>query len=835
MFVASALRRAARRLMRAPTYSLTVAGTLALGIGMAAAVFTLVDTVLLRPLSFPQPDRLVAIRHTARAELPAFGLSNSLTLYYGRESRTFAGVGMYAERVVTLTAPGEPERISVVEASPSTLALLGVAPLLGRLPAADDFDPARSYSTGVLLAHGFWKRRFAGDPTVVGRSITINSDPAVVVGVAPPSFQFPTAQAQAWLGAPPERIGGTDKAKLRSLYYSGIGRLKPGVSTSDASRDLQRLVERIPEAFPATTPAKFAPLGLRAEVVPFKDVIVGPVSAKLWLVLGTAAFMLALTLTNVTNLALVHAERQRKDIAVERALGATAGHVAMRCLAESALLGVVAGGIGLALAAAAVEMRFGFQAEQLPRLAELRADGTLLMAVAVLTVLAVVLLTTVAVASAWRPAPGGSLTAGLVRTTGDRRAQRTRRVLVGAQLAIALTLLIASGLMVQSFRRLLDVPLGFRSAGVYTFFLPTNALASPDFAPYAQLTDQLLTRLRAVPGIDAAESATRGAFPVAPMAWINRQRVLPAEGPASDSSRSQSSVFGFATPGYFSMMGIPLLAGRTFTTNDMNPGAPGVMMSAALARALFGTTAAVGREIRFDPTGEQRYTVVGVVGDVPTEGIAQGPSRTLYFPNVYPLPLDPTTGKPAGAGLSYLPMQEMYVLRTTLPAASVLPIVRNAVRDLDPRLVVVDPEPLDELVAGSIAGTRLTMLLLAVAAMTALVVGLVGIYGVQAYTVTQRASELGIRIALGASPAGATRLIVREAALLTVCGIGAGLAAAAVASRLIASMLYGVAPVDPLVYGAMAVLLAGVALAAGYVPARRIGRLDLARTLNGDS
>jgi putative ABC transport system permease protein len=831
--VPTALRHAARRLRRVPTYALAVVVALALGIGASAAVFSLVNTILLRPLPYPQSDRIVGVRHTARTDLPALGVSNSLTLYYGKENHSFADVGMYFERVVTFTGPGEAERVSAAEVSPNVFSILHVTPALGRLPVTADFDPSHSYSTGVLIGYGLWMRRYAGDPTVVGRPITINSDPAVIVGVAPPGFQFPKAGTQAWLGTPPERLDGVAKAQLRALYYSGIGRLKPGASIAGAQRDLQRLVDRIPEAFPATTRAKFEPLGLRAEVVPLKDLIVGHVSARLWLVLATAAFLLLLTWTNVTNLALVHAERQRKDIAVERALGATTGHLAVRCLAEGVLLGVVAGGLGFGLAALAVSAQFGFQAEQLPRVTEVRVDGTLAGAVVVLTTISILLVTVVSLVSARRPARAGSLSSGLVRTTSGRQEQRARRVLVGAQLAIALTLLIASGLMVQSFWRLLNVPLGFRPAGVYTFFLPTNALASPDYAPYARVTDELLTKLRVVPGVEAAESATRGAFPVAPAAWINRQRTSPSEGPAADSTKSPSALFGFATPGYFKAMGIPLLTGRTFLTSDMNPGSSGVVVSAALARALFGDQPALGRQVRFDPTGERRYTVVGVVGDIPTEGIAEGPSKTLYFPNVFPLPIDPATGKPAGAGLSYLPTQEMYVLRTTLPAASILRAARNAVREVDPRLVVVDPQPLDALVAGSIAGTRLTMLLLVVAAVTALIVGLVGIYGIQAYAVTLRTSELAVRIALGASPASATAMVVREAALLTTFGIAAGLLAAAGVTRLMVSLLYGVRPGDPVVYAAMATLLAAVALGASYLPARRVGRIDLVQALGG--
>jgi putative ABC transport system permease protein len=825
----TALNQAARRLRRVPTYTVAVVVTLALGIGVSAAVFGLVNAVLLRPLPYRDASRLVSVRHTARTQLPGNGLSHGLTRYYRTQSRTFDDVGMYVERVATIGSGNEPERVSIVELTPNVLGLLGATPLVGRLPVDADYNVTPPYNTGVFLSYDLWMRHFGGDPRIVGQMVEIEGVRSTVVGVAPQSFHFPTPAAQAWLA---ERLevwpGKAPKASVRELFYTGIGRLKPGVSTGDAQRDLQRLVDRIPDVFPTTTRAKFEPLGLRAAVAPYKEVIVGAVSTRLWLVLGTAAFLLLLTWANATNLAIVHAERQRRDIAVERALGASAGRLAIRCLAESAIVGLLAGGLAALIASAAINAQFGFRPDQVPRLADVRIDAAVAAVLISLTVLSALLVAGAELVNALRPERPGSLTQGLIRTTAGREQQGARRVLVGAQLAIALTLLIASGLMAQSFWRLMRVQLGFRPAGIYTFFLPSSQYST--YTPYARDHDAILTRLRGVPGIQSAEAATRGVFPVMPGPWHNWQRVTLADG-VIDSAKAEAPLFGFATPGYFKTVGIPLLAGRTFQNDDMNPGGPGVILSASLAAALFGARSPLGQQIRWDPMQEQRFTVVGVVGDVPAEGIAHGPSKALYFPNVYPPPVD-AAGKPFPMD-AYMPNQEMYVLRTDLPAASVQRTVRDVVREVAPQLVVVDPRSLPEVVAASIAGTRLTMVLLLAAALTALLVGIIGIYGIQSYAVAQRTSELGIRIALGATPGAVIALVVRESARLAAWGIGAGLVTAFGVTRLMHSLLYGVRPGDPVVFAAMAVLLVAVALLASYVPARRIGRLDLIRALGG--
>ena len=824
----AALRFASRRLRRSASYTISMVVALSLGIGVTTAIFALVNAALLRPLPYPDASRLVGIRHTAQIALPSDGLSTGLFLFYQAQNRVFEKVGVYQQRVETITAPGDPEQLTIVRTSPGVFSALRVTPLIGRVPIASDFQ--LNGPSSVLISHALWQRRFGGDRAIVGRTIELDRSSSVIVGVARPGFQFPDPAAQVWLGWPQEGLPGATSAGLRELALNGLALLKAGVSPSDAERDLLRIARLIPEQFPTVNRARFEAMALRPVVPTLHDVILGDAGARLWLLLATALFLLLLTWANATNLTLVHAERQRKDIALERALGATTGRLAMRCFAEASILGALAGALGFVLAAAGIAARFGFQPGQLPRLAEVGVDGITILTIVMLASISTLLVGGVAFLDANRPERGGTLTAGLVRTTGGRQQQIARRVLVGAQIAIAFTLLIASGLMAQSFWRLMHVEMGFEPESVFTFGLTVPPPLYRNYHATAQVHASVLDKLRALPGVQSAEAASRSGFPITPVPSYNNERVARSDQDVADTAGTPFALFGFATPGYFAAMGIPMIAGRAFQSEDMNGQIPGVILSASLSRALFGDREAIGQRIRWATADTQRYAVVGVAGDVPSEGIQRGPSKVLYFPNVYP----PASDRITGTVLDYIPDDEVYAVRTALPPASVVPAIRRIVRDIDPKLVVTNPRWLNDVVARSVAGTRLTMLLLVVASLAALAVGIVGIYGIQAYAVSQRTAELGVRIALGASPAQIILMVVRQGGMMTLGGIIAGVVAAAVLGRLLRSLLYDVSPGDPLVFAAVAGLLAVVGLLASYLPARQIGRLDLVQALKGN-
>ncbi len=821
------LRFALRRLAREPGYSVPTMATMAFGIGVTVAVFTLVNGVLLRPLPYPDAERLVEVRHEAPgAELAVTGLSIGTFLHYREGNRVFEEIGVYMEDARPLTDGDAPEQVRTALVSPDLLQVLGARPHLRRLPRAADFEP--DGWSGLFISYDLWVRRYGADPSIVGRTIELDRRSGTVVGVAQPGFHFPHPETRVWIVWPQEerqaRYGGP-RASVRGLYMNGVARLRPGVSTDEAERDLDRLIRTLPDVYPDVTADQLDRMGLRGVVVPLKETVVGDVRVALLLLLTTAGFLLLITLANATNLSLVRAERLRGEVALERALGASDGRVARRFLSEGALLAAVGGSLGLALAWVAVELRFGFDPEGIPRLGEVVMDGAAVGLGVVLALLTAALLAMVALSSTRRPNPAAALTGTLGRVTAGPKEQLGRRFLVVAQVALALALLIGAALMAQSFWQLKQVELGFRPEGGVTFFLPVPSSAYPDHQASARLHAQVLERLRALPGVEAAGAATVAAFPLAPVPDYYVDRVSVANRPAGDSADAPHALFSYATADYFRAMGIPLLKGRTFQTADASPGAPGVILSAALARSLFGGGDPIGRRVRLRTLGDLPLHVVGVAGDVPSRTIADGPSRAVYLPHIQRAQ-DDTTPVRFGS-----PRDEMYVVRTSLPPLSLVPAIRRTIDGVDPKLAMARIGTLEDLVDRSMTRPRVTMLLLLVGAGTALFLGLVGIYGVLAYAVRQRGSELGIRIALGASPVGVVRMVVREGAVLASIGIAAGLVAAFALTRLLGSLLYQVSPSDPATFAGMAALLFAVAIVASYVPARRAGRIDPVQAL----
>jgi predicted permease len=831
------IRYALRRLVRERGFSAPAIVTLALGIGVTAAVFALVNAVLLQPLPYPDANRLVTVGHAAsRVKLPWPGLSGGTFLYYRKQNRVFESMAVYVAHVRTVTDLGasrSPERVRMLAASPSLFSVLRTTPYLGRFPTAADFHLGTS-GGGVLISYDLWVRRYGADRSILGHTIEVDRARFIVVGVAQPGFHFPTPDTQMWAGWPQEPFEAAfgPHASVRGLFENGIARLKPGVTLDAAQQDLQRLVRSLPDAFPDVTARELGDMGLRATVVPLKSTIVGNVRVPLLLLAATALFLLLITWANVTNLCLVRAEREAREVAMRRALGATDGHLVRRFLSEALIVAGAGGALGLLVSYAAVTTRFGFAPQAIPRLSGVRVDAAVVGFVSMLSVASALLLAGIALFGAGRSTPARVLTGGLTRMTSGRRERSGRRLLVAAQMALALMLLIGSALMARSFWELTQVRLGFQPAGLLTFHLSAPADMDQNYRTAARVHHEVLTRLRALPGIEAAEAGQVDGFPLA--GQRNRTERVAAAGhlAPADSATAPLALVSFATSGYFRVMGIPLIKGGPFQASDMNQESPGVILSASLAHALFGSENPMGKRVQWADSGYHNppYTVVGIVGDVPSVTIRQGPSKVIYFPNVYPPQADTITH----VLLEYTPDEEVYVICTALPASALMPAIRRTVHDVDPRLVITNVSMLRELVADSIAQTRLMMLLLLVAAATALSLGVIGLYGVLAYTVSQRTSELGIRIALGASPGGVVRAIVQQGAWLALVGIAAGLVAAFALTRFLGSLLYQVSPSSPMTFAAMAAVLFAVAVVASYLPARRAGRIDPVRALKGE-
>lgn len=823
----SSLHLAIRRITRAPTFAATMLITLSLGIGVTTAVFALVYAVLLRPLPFSDPDRLVALGHTARpdVELAHDGLSPGTLLHYRDESRVFDGMAAYMEKVYSLSdGDGVPEQVRVAQVTPDFFPVLRARPHLGRYFAPDESEPGTR--PGVIISHEIWTRRYGSDPNIVGRTIEVNRRTDQVIGVMEPEFRFPHRDTDVWMATWLQRRG----AGIQALQMSGIARLREGVTPEQAERELNGLVRTLPEAYPGVTLAQLEEMGLRARVSPLREAIVGDVRLPLLLLLLAAGFLLLVTWANATTLSLVRAEGQRRDIEVERALGAPPRSVARRFFVESLLLAGCGGALGVGVAWLAVRHRFGFSADQIPRLREAAVDGPVLLFAVALILTSWLLLGAVA----YFAARGGRTTVlgGMRgRSTAGLREQVTRRLLVAGQVALALVLLSGATLMAQSYWKLSRVQLGFRPEGALTFSLPLPPTAYGDYHASTRTHQALLERLRALPGVQSAEVASGSAFPLNPVPSYYNEPIAVDGRALSANGEWPYALFGFASPGYFQAMGIPLLRGRTFGPEDMGPVSPGVVLSGALAAALFPGEDPVGRRVRWalDPAFPA-YTVVGVAGDVPAETMRGGGSRILYFANAHP----PVADEVTGVLLDYIPSDEVYVLRTSLAPAALLPAVRRAITAVDPKLLAVRPITLDQMVAESMAQVRLTMVLLLTGASTALILGLVGIYGVLAYMVRQRASEFAIRMALGATPGNVTWSVVRQGMGLAVLGVAVGLLAAGILTRALGSLLYGVAPGEPAALAVSALLLLAAALAASFLPARRAGRTEPGQALRAE-
>src|SRR2546428_423094 len=769
-------RHALRRLVRQPGFSVPVALTLALGIGATAAVFALVNGVLIRPLPYAEANRLVEIGHTAsRVDLPMTGVSSGTADYYRAHNRVFEDIGVYVEHVGTLTDRDQPERVRYALATPSVFSVLRPAVTAGRLIRPGDYD-AGGFSPGALISHDLWVRRYGADPSLVGRTVELDRRPYPVVGVLERGFHFPHPETDVWLafGWPSPA-----KAGLGALWARAVARLKPGVALAEAQRDLQRLVHSLPDAFPDVTQAQLDATGLRGAVVPLKDAIIGDVSVALLLLLATGGFLLLITWANAANLSLVRAEGLRHEVAVAQALGATDRNLGHRFLTEGVILATVGGALGFVLASAAIRVHFGFAPDDIPRLREVGVDLTVVAVIFGLSLSSAGLLAGVAFLNARRRADlAGTLAGAGGRTTGGRRQQVVRSVLGAGHVAFALALLIGSALMAQSFWRLRHARLGFDPDGAVAFRLPLPPPTGTKnyYHATARIHQEVLERLRAIPGV-VAEAASTSGFPLTPVPSFYNVRLTAADRGADSSRDRPYAELSFATPGYFPAMSIPLLKGRTFRWEAAGREGHGVILSASLARALFDHEDPIGRRVRWARASrDPDYTVVGVAGDVPSDRIQDGPTKVLYFPNIYPPKADTITG----VVHVYIPDDEFYVLRTHLAPMTLAPAIRRVIREVDPKLLITQIGTLEALVDGSMARARLTMVLLLVAAATALGLAMTGIYGVLSYAVSRRTAELGVRIALGARPAAVVRMVVRQGALLTLAGGVRGAAGAGV-------------------------------------------------------
>ncbi|HSK17675.1 MAG TPA: ABC transporter permease [Longimicrobiales bacterium] len=813
------LRQLVRQFVRAPSFTTVSVITLALGIGSTTAMFAVVDGVLLEPLPYEAPDRLVGLWHEAPGlDLEDVNQSPALYLTYRAESRVFEDIGMWAAGRAAITGLGEPERIEVMRVTDGTLRLLGVRAARGRIFTRED-DAAGAALTAVL-SWGYWQTRLGSDPAAIGRTITVNGEPREIVGVLPRGFRLLDQDASIYLPLqfdPAEVI-------LGNFSYQGLGRLKPGVTTAQADADLARLIPIAAERFPRgmtlqmLTEARFAP-----DVRPLSAEVIGDVGKVLWMLLGTVGIVLLVAGANVANLFLVRAEGRYREVAVRTALGASRARIAREFFAESIALALIGGMLGLGMAAAAVRVLKAVGPEQLPRLQDIAIDGTVLAVAFGLSVLVGALLGLVPVLRH----SGEAITAGL-RDGGrggstGRERHRARNTLVVAQLALALVLLAGSGLLVRSAQALRNVDPGFERPGdVLSFRLSIPQAEVSEPAAVLATHRRIMQEVEAIPGVAAV--ALTSAQPME--GYSSSDPIDPEEFPAPPGQLAPIRRYKWLSPGWFATLGTPLLAGRDFTWNDMQTRVPIVIVSESLAREYWDSPQdAIGKRVR-NVEGRPWREIVGVAADVREDGVDQDPPPIAYWPMLVADVWED------GVDVQRTMAYTLRLERELTPALT--DAVRRAVWAVNPNLPLADVTTLEQLFDRSRARTSFTLVMLSIAAAVALLLGAIGLYGVTSYAVAQRTREFGVRMALGARSSDVGGLVLRQAAVLIAIGVVAGLLVSLAATRLMTALLFGVAPADPITFIAVALLMGVVATVASLVPVRRATRVDPLEALRSE-
>ena len=812
-------RQAARRLVRTPLFTATAALTLALAIGANASLFTIVHRVVLNPLPYPESDRLIALDYGFPSRnIPSGMTSMAWQLYFQLvdQARTLEGVAAYNSAVMTLTGRGEPQQIRVTYATPSLAPVLRVSPALGRW--FTDAEGVTGAASVAVLSHGLWVRQFGSDRSIIGRSITLNGAPAEVIGVMPPTFTFPDTRSEVWTAAQSTRATASFLFNL-----TGIARLREGATVDTARTEITALIRDLARRVPNQG-------GMASAAVPLQEAVVGRIANTLWILLASAGLVLLVACANIANLFLVRSETRQREVAVRRALGAGRRNIARYFFSESVLLAVIGGAVGVALAWGGVQLLVTYGPVTLPRLNEVRIDSVVLTFSFALSLISAAAFGLIPL---MRLAPVATTLQEHGRgQTATRGSHRARQLLMGAQVALALILLIASGLMVRSFQNLRAIDPGFEPSSTLTFgiVLPPVKYPSRQLATDAHL--RILDRLSTIPGVTGASAAT--CLPLLGFCYGNG---LIVEGELFDPKRVRPFVaFRAVAGGYTDVMRTPLLHGRSLTRTDVDRRELNIVVNKVVADAYFPGQDAIGRRVRASVPPNPKlptppwWTIVGVVANTPTTALAEAPVGLVYQPMSIAggpdIPREALMG-PDVTGMSY-------VVRSTVPPSSLVAAVRRAVDEVDPNLAIAQVRMLQDIVDRASDQTSFTMVLLAIAATVALLLGAIGIYGVISYIVAQRTGEIGVRLAMGAEPRTVARMILRQGGLVTLLGIVAGLIAAYAGSQLIRSLLYGVSPRDPIVFSLTTVTLLVVALLACWLPARRAARLSPLQALRTD-
>jgi predicted permease len=808
------VRQAARLIRTQPGFAAAAIVTLALGIGATTAIFAVVNAVLINPLPYPDSDRLVLISHTVGGtDLPYF--SDVIFTTYGENTQTFQDFGAWNPdgTTATVTGRGEPEEVRTWTLSRGVLTTLGVQPEIGRWFSHADDSPGAP--DAVILTSAYWHRKFGGDPAVLGRSLTINDRPHQIVGVMPAAFRF-TGEADMIL---PLRI---DRVRpIPSFRLQGLARLKPGVSLAQANADAGRIIRIWLVNKDPAFQARYGP-ALR----PLKQEVVGDVGRTLWILLTTIVIVLLMACANVANLLLVRADARRQEFAIRAALGAGRSRIARQLLVESLTLAVLGGLLGLAIAYGALRALVAIGPTNLPRLSEISIEPAIFGFALTITLASGLLFGLMPIFTFARPRLVDAIVAGGRGASLTRERRRSQQLLVAAQIALALVLLVSSGLMIRSFQALRRVEPGFAHPGqVQTFALSIPETSVVDPERVTRMQREILDRIASIPGVASAAFMTR-----LPTDSENRySAAIAVQGRADDGRTPPNRHVKVISPGTFQTLGTPLVAGRDFTWSDLHDAREIVIVSENLARELWKSPeAALGKRIReYYSEGGPWREVVGVARDVYEDGVHQPAPPTVYWPGRWHKQLFGVPG--------YQPRRVSIAIRTERAGTeNLLAQVREAVWSINPNLPLAQVRTLDLLLEQSMARTSFTLVMLAIAGGMALLLGIVGLYGVISYAVSRRRREIGIRMALGAQTTDIRGLFMRRGLMLTGIGVAVGLAAAAGFAPLMRSLLFGVGPLDPLTFALAPIVLASAAMLASYLPARRAVTVDPVETMRAE-
>lgn len=820
--ITSQLRQIVRRLWRAPIFTIVTLITLGAGVGANIAVFSVVDGVLLKPLPYPHAESLVGVWHTAPGlNLDDVNMAPSNYFIYREQNRVFEDIGMYEGDSVSVTGQGNPEQVHALDVTDGVLPILGVTPMLGRWFSRPDVQPGSPDT--VMVDYGYWQRRFGGDRSIVGRAIRVDGKQRQVIGVMPKEFRFLDGEQPAlFIPFQFDR----NKTTLGQFSYDGIARLRPGVTLQAANTDIARMIPIVFKSFPA--PPGFS-LGLfdkarmGPKVRPLTQDVIGDVGKLLWVLMGSIGIVLLIACANVANLLLVRAEGRHQELAVRAALGASPWRIAREFLLESAVLGVLGSALGLALAWGALRLLVALGPDGLPRLHDIGIDGTVLAFTIAVSLFCSLLFGSIPALRYASTRMGTGLREGGRTLSQGRERHRTRNTLVVIQVSLAFVLLICSGLMIRTFRALTHVDPGYNTtAKIQTVRISISEPDVPKADDVLRMQAAIAQRIGAIPGVTAVGFG--GSVPMDGNGW--EDPVWAQDRSYTDGSMPPLRRFTFGSPGFLGTLGIPLVAGRDFTWDEAYQKLPVAMVSENFAREYWGSPAnAMGKHIRVSTKDDWR-AIVGVIGDVHADGMNKDAPPTAYWPTL----------------MNHFESDDVNVRRWVAfairsPRAgseSLMKDIRQAVWAVDANLPLTDVRTQEYYYTKSISRTSFTLVMLAIAAGIALLLGVVGLYGVIAYSASQRTREIGIRIALGAQRNTITTMFVRQGLLLAGSGVVCGLLLALAATRLLRSLLFHVSPMDPVTYALASVALCGAAVLASYIPSRRTATVNPVEALRSE-